>query len=487
LFADLAAPVVSALRPFGLKFAPPGLIFLALALVHLAGSPKALADAPVTYREIAEAQSLWQTVEGQFDLIKVRFLIKSGPGFSAGARYWVSVDGTRIDLPVDRFGQFTLPALSAEQAKLASVETDDTAGPVRLETDIIVRYDNLPSEYARIVRAAGQIDKFAGLLADKALGGAAFLVKGFIPSVRNLDFTFEPERDICELVLTYKDGDATKIPAKAGAAARLALKPVYGRENPMISTTCAVRTIKPASDKPQQDAPKYKDLAERQERCAKVEARYDRVVCAPILKSKGPNKPQGQITVEEAGQESDITGDNGPIDLWVTHNGERVAIKMADTGQFLLPDRPDLLAANPTIESSLNANYLQPSFTIGPTRPPKRLTQNDVLISLSQTDGMVSVLLGPVLAAIVPSFDRVEITLEQIKPDCALVIADQNLPQSGIEPVRLDKDTMAKSPDTEITLTCPLKGYRLIATTLLADIAIADKGFRYHRREGWVK
>ncbi len=455
-------------------------------LVLLAGLPlPARADAPLSYREIVESQDLWRKVAQRFDLIEARFLIKSGPGFSSGARYWLNVNGTRHDLPVDRFGRFSLPELGPDDGRLAMAETDDPAGPIRLETDIIMRTDGLPFHYDRFAKAAGQMDQFARLLVDQALGGAAFLVKGFIPSVRNLDVTFEPEKDVCELVLTYKDGDQSRIPARAGAAARLSLKPIYDRENPIVSATCTIRTIKPANDRPQQDAPKFYDLLRRQNRCAKVEARYDRIVCAPILKSKGPNQPRGQITVEEAGEEVELSGDGAPIELWVTHQSERIAIRTSVTGQYLMPDRPDVAAANPTIESNLNANYLEPSFTIGPTRPPKPLTQNDVLISMAQTDGMVSALFGPVLASIVPSFDRVELTLEQTRSDCAVSYNGRTISQNGIEPVRLDKDQMALAPQGEVIMTCPLKGYTIVATTLLGDIRIKDKGFRYHRADAW--
>ncbi len=459
-----------------------------LALCVIA-SP-ALAEAPQTYHDIQEAQKLWAESGGSFLHIDVRFALKSGPGFGSIAHYWISADGTRIDVPVDRFGRFSLPALGADQARRAIIETDDPTGPVRMVAELEMRDIGLPMPYSRLADAAVEMDRFKSLLVERTLGGAAFLVKGFIPSTKNLDIEMEPQLEVCTLTLAYKDGDRSKLQAKAGVPVRLILSPAYARENPDVAADCPLRSIKPAPDKKLEDAPRFGELVERADRCRKIEAKFDRIVCASVLRSKGPNKPKGQVTVEEAGVESDLTGDGAPIEVWVEHEGKRLQIPVNPYGQYSLPFDRVLMAAlvkeNPLIESTLNAAYLQPGWLIAPVKPPDPLRHRDVVETLKQMDGTVSDIIGPVLAAIVPSFNKVAVLLEQQTEDCAVTLnsgsmAEQRLKQTGIEPVLLDIDDLTDKPDQIIEMNCPLRGFTLRAKTRLINIQILDKGFRYRR------
>jgi len=271
---------------------------------------------------------------------------------------------------------------------------------------------------------------------------------------------------------------------------RLVLSPTYARENPEVTADCPVRSIKPAPDKKLDDAPRFVELVERADRCRKIEAKFDRIVCASVLRSKGPNKPKGQVTVEEAGVESDLSGDGAPIEVWVEHDGRRLQIPVNAYGQYSLPFDRALTAAlvkeNPLIESTLNAAYLQPGWLIAPVKPPDPLRHRDVVETLKQMDGTVSDIIGPVLAAIVPSFNKVAVLLEQQKEDCAVTLnagmpTEQRLKQTGIEPVLLDIDELADKPDQIIETNCPLRGFTLRAKTRLINIQIQDKGFRYSR------
>jgi hypothetical protein len=439
---------------------------------------------------VQEAQKLWAESGGSFKHIDVRFALKSGPGFGSIAHYWISVDGTKIDVPVDRYGRFTLPELNSDQAARAIIETDDPTGPVRMMAELEMRNIALPMPYARLAEAALEMDRFKSLLVERTLGGAAFLVKGFIPSTKNLDIEMEPQLERCTLSLVYKDGDRTKFPTKAGVPVRLVLSPTYARENPEVVADCPLRSIKPAPDKKLEDAPRFSELVERADRCRKIEAKLDRIVCATVLRSKGPNQPKGQVTVEEAGVESDLSGDGAPIEVWVEHDGRRVQIPVNPSGQYSLPFDRTLMAAlvkeNPLIESTLNAAYLQPGWLLAPTRPPDPLHQSDVIETLKQTDDAISIILGPVLAAIVPSFNKVAVLLEQQKDDCAITLdpgtsSERRLKQTGIEPVLLDVDDLTGKSDQIIGMNCPLRGFTLLAKTKLINIQILDKGFRYKR------
>ncbi len=472
--------------PKCLSFWPAASIWLAICCI----AAPVQAEAPQTYHDVQEAQKLWAESGGGFKHIDVRFTLKSGPGFGSIAHYWISVDGTRIDVPVDRFSRFSLPELNADQAARAIIETDDPTGPVRLMAELEMRDIALPMPYDRLAEAATEMDRFKSLLVERTLGGAAFLVKGFIPSTKNLDIEMEPQLEVCTVNLVYKDGDRTKFPVKAGLPVRLVLSPTYARENPEVTADCPVRSIKPAPDKKLEDAPRFSELVDRTDRCRKIEAKFDRIVCATVLRSKGPNQPKGQVTVEEAGVESDLTGDGAPIEVWVEHDGRRIQIPVNAYGQYSLPfDRAlttALVKENPLIESTLNAAYLQPGWLIAPTRPPEPLRQSDVIETLKQMDDSISVIIGPVLAAIVPSFNKVALLLEQQKDDCAVTLdpgtpTERRLKQTGIEPVLLDIDDLTGKPDQIIGMNCPLRGFTLLAKTKLLNIQILDKGFRYKR------
>ena len=181
-----------------------------LAIIFIASPTQA--ETPQSYHDVQEAQKLWAESGGSFKQIDVRFALKSGPGFGSIAHYWISVDGAKIDIPVDRFGRFTLPDLNPDQAARAIIETDDPTGPVRMMAELEMRNIALPMPYARLTEAAIEMDRFKSLLVERTLGGAAFLVKGFIPATKNLDIEMEPQLELCTLSLVYKDGDRTKFP-----------------------------------------------------------------------------------------------------------------------------------------------------------------------------------------------------------------------------------------------------------------------------------
>jgi hypothetical protein len=150
-----------------------------------------------------------------------------------------------------------------------------------------------------------------------------------------------------------------------------------------------------------------------------------------------------------------------PVQMWMSVNGQRYDLPIDDFGFIDVPRTPDVLSADPLIETNQPKGSIETKLAMILLLPdPQRFPYNAIRTAARQTDALIDKAAG-LASFLVPSVKGVQFRCPKGDPSCVVVVhrrsGDETLRPDPEGRIRLDLTPTLDSEDPMIEASIPLR------------------------------